>query len=86
MLTAPHVTNLHSAVSASKANERVIVAQSCPTLFDSMDCSPPGSSVHGISLARILGKSSGLPFPSPASKAKELINEWPRGRILKEFG
>ena len=24
------------------------VAQSCPTLCDPMDCSPPGSSVHGI--------------------------------------
>ena len=22
--------------------------QSCPTLWDPMDCSPPGSSVHGI--------------------------------------
>ena len=30
------------------------VAQSCPTLCDPMDCSPPGSSVHGISQARIL--------------------------------
>ena len=29
-------------------------AQSCPTLFDPMDCSPLGSSVHGISQARIL--------------------------------
>ena len=29
-------------------------AQSCPTLYDPMDCSPPGSSVHGILLARIL--------------------------------
>ena len=28
--------------------------QSCPTLRDPMDCSPPGSSVHGISQARIL--------------------------------
>ena len=27
----------------------VLVAQSCPTLCDSMDCSPPGSSVHEIS-------------------------------------
>ena len=27
---------------------------SCPTLCDLMDCSPPGSSVHGISQARIL--------------------------------
>ena len=31
-----------------------LVAQSCPTLLDPMDCSPPGSSVHGISQARIL--------------------------------
>ena len=29
-------------------------AQSCPTLCYPMDCSPPGSSVHGISQARIL--------------------------------
>ena len=27
----------------------VLVAQSCPTLCDPMDCSPPGSSVHGDS-------------------------------------
>ena len=31
------------------------VAQSCPTLNDTMDCSPPGSSIHGIFQARILG-------------------------------
>ena len=30
------------------------VAQLCQTLGDSMDCSPPGSSVHGILQARIL--------------------------------
>ena len=30
------------------------VAQSCPTLCDPMDCSPPNSSVHGILQARIL--------------------------------
>ena len=29
-------------------------AQPCPTLCDPMDCSPPGSSIHGISQARIL--------------------------------
>ena len=28
--------------------------QSCPTLCDSMDCSLPGSSVHGIFQARVL--------------------------------
>ena len=32
----------------------VLVAQSCLTLFDPMDCSPPYSSVHGILQARIL--------------------------------
>ena len=30
------------------------VAQSCPTLCDPRDCSLPGSSVHGIFLARVL--------------------------------
>ena len=30
------------------------VAQSYPTLSNPMDCSPPGSSVHGIFLARML--------------------------------
>ena len=30
------------------------VAQSCPTLRDSMDCSLPGSSIHGIFQARVL--------------------------------
>ena len=30
------------------------VTQSCPTLCDPVDCSPPGSSVHGILQARVL--------------------------------
>ena len=38
-------------LSEVKWNE---VAQSCPTLCDPVDCSPPGSSVHGILQARIL--------------------------------
>ena len=33
---------------------KVEVAQSCTTLCDRMDCSPPGSSVHGIFLAKML--------------------------------
>ena len=32
----------------------VLVAQSCLTLCDPMDCSPPGSPIHGIFQARIL--------------------------------
>ena len=37
-----------------KVKVKVLVAQSCPTLWDPMDCSPRGSSVHGILQARIL--------------------------------
>ena len=33
---------------------KVLVAQSCPTLCDPIDCSEPGSSVYGILQARIL--------------------------------
>ena len=34
--------------------EEVLVTQLCLTLCDPMDCSPPGSCVHGILQARIL--------------------------------
>ena len=34
--------------------ERIQIPQSCSTLCDHMDCSLPGSSVHGILQARIL--------------------------------
>ena len=33
---------------------KVLLIQSCPTLCDPMNCSPPGSSVHGVLQARIL--------------------------------
>ena len=39
-----------------------LISKSCPTLYDPMDCSPPGSSVHGISQARVL-KWVALPSP-----------------------
>ena len=42
------------AVNALQACVRAISLQPCPTLCDRKDCSPPGSSVHGILLARIL--------------------------------
>ena len=40
---------------------KVLAAQSCPTLFDSMDYCPPGSSVRGILQARILERVA-MPF------------------------
>ena len=44
-------------LGVSMKNENVMVgdySQSCPTLRDPMDCSLPGSSVHGIFQARVL--------------------------------
>ena len=32
----------------------IVVSQSCLTLCNSMDCSPPGSSIHGILQSRII--------------------------------
>ena len=52
-----------------KSEVDVLVTQSCPTLRDPMACSPLGSSVHGISQARIqewvaMPFSGCLPNPS----------------------
>ena len=44
----PFPSPMHESESDSE------VAQSCPTLSDPMDCSLPGSSVHGIFQARVL--------------------------------
>ena len=45
------------------------VAQVCPTLWNLMDCSPPGSSVHGILQARIL-EWVAIPFSRGSSPPK----------------
>ena len=62
--------------------KRMLVAQSCSTLCDPMDCSLPGSFVYGILQARVLewvaiSFSRGSPRPrdgtwSPASQADSL--------------
>ena len=46
--------NAYEVISAISNTHAFSVAQFCPTLFDPMDCSLPGSSVHGISQTRIL--------------------------------
>ena len=62
------------------------VAQSCPTLSDPMDCSPPGSSVQGIIQAGIPDCRVPFPYPrdlptpgiepgSPALQADSLLSE-----------
>ena len=45
------------------------VAQSCPTLSNPMDCSLPGSSVHGIFQARVL-EWGATAFPGILRKCK----------------
>jgi len=54
----------------------VLVSQSCPTLCDPMDCSLPGSSVHGLFQARIpewvaisFSRGSSQPRMEPRSPA-----------------
>ena len=67
--------------------------QSCPTLCDRMDCSPPGSSAYGILQARIpqwvaISFSRGSPDPgikptSPALAGGFFTSEPPRKPMLK---
>ena len=47
-----HLSHQGSPTEPLKSESEV--AQLCPTLCDPMDCSPPGSPVHGILQARIL--------------------------------
>ena len=53
---------------------KVLVAQQCLIVCDSMDSSPPGSSVHGILQARIL-QWAAIPF----SRGSSGPGDWTRG-------
>ena len=44
----------HFLFQCMKMKSESEITQSCPTLSNPMDCSPPGSSVHGIFQARVL--------------------------------
>ena len=59
----------HFLLQCMKVKSESEVAQLCPTLSDSMDCSPPGSSVHGIFLEEYWG---GLSFLPPGDLPKKL--------------
>jgi len=59
----------------------VLIAQSCPTLCDPMDYSPPGSSVHRILQAKILERVA-----TPFSRGSSRPREWTRvSRIADRF-
>ena len=55
-------TSLRMHLASNDGCGCCLVTKSCPTLFDPMDYSPPGSSVHGISRQKYWSR---LPFPSP---------------------
>ena len=67
------VSSLKVAMEIGQMQAPVLVAQSCPPLWRPMDCSPPGSSVHGIFQARILGW---VPVPSPGGRPDPGIEPW----------
>ena len=52
----------HFLLQCMKVKRESEVAQSCPTPSNPMDCSPPGSSIHGIFQASVL---EWVPLPSP---------------------
>ena len=54
--------NHRSGLSENVHARYGLVSQLCPTLCDPMDCSLPGSSVHGIIQARML-EWVAIPFP-----------------------
>ena len=62
-------TLLHSL----RKKVKVLVAQSCSTLWDPMDCSPPGSSVQGILRQEYW---SGQPFPSLGGSSRPRDQTW----------
>ena len=59
----------------------VLVTQSCLTLCDPMDCSPPDSSVHGRLQARIL-EWIAISF---STGHRSVSNHWPHGRVTESF-
>jgi len=59
------------------------VAQSCPTLSDPMDCSPPGSSIHGNFQACVL-EWGAIPFS--VINARDVMEKRERFYIIGEHG
>ena len=53
-----------------KVRVKMLVSQSCLTLCDPMNCSPPGSSVHGFLQARIL-EWVAIPFSRGSSPPRD---------------
>ena len=65
----------HFLLQCTKVKSESEVAQSCPTLPDPLDCSPPGSSVHGIFQARVL-EWGAITFSSQDLKKSTSVSSW----------
>ena len=61
-----------------------LVAQSCLTFYDPMDCSPPGSSVHGIFQARIL-EWIATPFSRGSSQPRDELMSLKSAALVGRF-
>ena len=56
--------------------------QSCPALCDPVDCSPPGSSVHGVLQARVLEWVSMPSSRDPGMESASLMSPALAGRFI----
>ena len=72
----------HFLLQCMKVKSESEVAQSCPTLSDPMDCSLPGSSVHGIFQARVLEWGAIAFSESPLVGTKKKVTETERPQAI----
>ena len=72
----------HFLLQCMKMKSESEAAQSCPTPSNPMDCSPPGSSIHGIFQARVL-EWGAIAFSAGGASGKELLCQC---RRLKRHG
>ena len=75
----------HFLLQCMKVKSESEVAQSCPTLSDPMDCSPPGSSVHGILQARVLGWGAVASYSTPPCFSSPRFARLPLSHLLLQL-
>ena len=62
----------HFLLQCMKVKSESEIGQSCPTLSDPMDCSPPSSSIHGILQARVL-EWVAIAFSEPCAQEEKFL-------------
>ena len=78
-LLPPLACKIHVGRNCVSCTLKVLVAQSCPTLCNPMDCSPLCSSVHGILQARVLEWVA-----IPCSRGSSWPRDWTRDSCIAE--